>query len=169
MRLYLVRHAEAADKAADPKRPLTAQGVRDTELLRQLLLRFDLKVDAIWHSQKARAAQTAGILLPAITCKKGLVLRKNIKPMSKPEHVLPELERARGDIMIVGHLPHLAELAGALLKWKKADQRLDWGKPCVVVLEKARNSHWTLVWMIGPESVRTILKKQKQDRQLPGR
>ncbi|MGA2496542.1 MAG: phosphohistidine phosphatase SixA [Tepidisphaeraceae bacterium] len=169
MKLYLVRHAEAADKAADPNRPLTPAGVRETELLRQLLLRFDLKLDAIWHSPKARSAQTAGILLPCTACKRGLVQRKNIKPMSKTEHVIPELLQARGDLMIVGHLPHLAELAARLLKWTKAARRIDWGKPSVLVLEKTKGTRWTLLWMAGPETVHTILKKRKQTPQLKRR
>lgn len=169
MKLYLVRHAEAADKALDSNRPLTPAGVRETELLRQFLVRFDLKLDAIWHSQKIRAAQTAGILLPGVTCKKGLVERKNIKPMSKPEHVIPDLLQARGDIMIVGHLPHLAELAAQLLKWPKAGKRIDWGKPSVVVLEQAKRTHWKILWMLGPETLHTILKKRKQDAQVKRR
>ena len=163
MKLYLVRHAEAADKAANPNRPLTAAGVRETELLRQLLVRFDLKLDAIWHSPKTRSAQTAGILLPGVTCKRGLVERKNIKPMSKPEHVLPDLQQARGDIMIVGHLPHLAELAAKLLKWPKAGKRLDWGKPSIVALASTKSINWKLLWVLGPETVRTILRKHKQN------
>ncbi len=162
MRLYLVRHAEALSKSANPDRPLSAAGVRETELLRQLLLRFNLGIEAIWHSPKARSAQTAGILAPGVRCRKGLVVRKDVRPASKPRHVIPELQRVRGDIMIVGHLPHLGRLAADLLGWKHADESMDWGKPCIVALE--RKADWKLLWSLGPQEVRTILKKQKQDQ-----
>src|SRR3982750_4914376 len=80
-KLYLVRHAEAADKAVDPARNLTERGRRDAAALAEALRPLRIHVRAIWHSGKPRALQTAEAIAPVVECDgERLVQHSGLKP-----------------------------------------------------------------------------------------
>ncbi len=66
MKLYLVQHAKAASKQADPQRPLTEEGRRDIQKVASFIRPLGLGLDYLWHSGKKRAAETAEILAEAL-------------------------------------------------------------------------------------------------------
>ena len=70
MKLYLVQHAKAASKNADPERPLTEEGYRDIQKVSAFIKPLNLSIDCIWHSGKKRAGQTAEVLKEVIDVSK---------------------------------------------------------------------------------------------------
>ena len=63
MHLYLVQHGRSKSGEVDTERRLTERGRADVEKVAALIKSFKLHIDSIWHSGKARAAETADILL----------------------------------------------------------------------------------------------------------
>ena len=149
MKVYLVRHAEALEKQADKRRPLSAAGRKSARDLARWLRSQNIQVHAIWHSPKLRAVQTAREIAAKLKPSGGLVQRADIKPMSRPGRVIRDLRRESVDIMLVGHLPHLGRLAGKLLRWDDALEFLCLTKPGVAMVENREDGRWILGWLAG--------------------
>ena len=76
MQIYLVQHGEAKPEEIDPQRRLTESGARAVQNVADFLRTSGgLKVDAIWHSGKARAQQTEELLRPATRAAEGAVMQ----------------------------------------------------------------------------------------------
>ena len=76
MRVYLVQHGESKSEEEDPQRRLTDKGIGEVQSVAKVLRALKLAVDAIWHSDKARAQQTGELLAGAVWARDGLVQRK---------------------------------------------------------------------------------------------
>jgi len=68
MKLYLMQHGKALSKEEDPERSLSPEGRSETTRMGDVLKEKGTPVDVIWHSGKARAAETAEIIAAAIGC-----------------------------------------------------------------------------------------------------
>jgi len=143
MTIYLVRHAEAEPTPQDDQRPLTPEGAAAARAVGEKLKRMGVKVTAIWHSPKLRALQTAQAIAKMLKPGKGLAEQSFLDPLDKPGPAARALRDAAdagmAHIMVVGHLPHLARLAGKLLKWKRAVDRIDFSKPGVAIIERGKD------------------------------
>jgi phosphohistidine phosphatase len=114
VRLYLVQHGEAKSEEEDPERPLTDRGASDVRrVVRQATGAGSVTVERIVHSGKTRAQQTAaawgGVLGVPVEEADGLA------PLDDPAIWAARVTGKTGDLMLVGHVPHLAKLAGLLL------------------------------------------------------
>src|SRR4029077_15574356 len=78
MLVYLVQHAEAKSESEDPERHLTEEGEGNAQRVAEFLHPLHLQVDAIWHSGKPRAHQTAEILARAISGRHGVLQRAGL-------------------------------------------------------------------------------------------
>lgn len=150
MRIYLVQHGKAVDKTAGQDRPLSAEGIQELEEMTDFLMERSLRAAEVWHSGKTRARQTGEILARAfggavpLTARAGLDPKAEIKPMVKV------LQACTADVVIVGHLPHLSKLAGALLAGNAEAEPVAFRNAGVVCLEKSANG-WQLCWAVTPE------------------
>ncbi len=148
MIIVFVQHGEAKREEEDPERPLTERGKEDTRKVGKFLSHFFSAV-RIFHSGKTRAEQTARILQEYIG---GSVERvEGLAPNDPPDKALEIVNLAyeKGDnVVIVGHLPHLA----------KVIQRLC-GSDCVkftysgavaVTKEEKNEGKWKVIWYINP-------------------
>jgi phosphohistidine phosphatase len=153
MRLYLIQHGEAKSKEEDPDRPLTAQGAADAAKMAGALKPLRLCVRAVWHSGRARAAQTAQAFAAAVTADEGVVQRDGMGPKDRVGPIRKRIERSDGDLMLVGHLPFLARLAGRLLTGKGSIQPVAFQYGGVVCLERNDDGAWQVRWMLTPEAL----------------
>jgi len=153
MRLYLVRHGEAKSKNVDANQHLTQKGVRGVEKVAAFLKPLKLRVGAVWHSGKARAAQTASILCKALEVAGDVVERQNLAPNDPIEPVKRELIRTGEDLMIVGHLPFLGRLASALVAGNESADVVAFQPGGLVCIERSDDGGWRVRWMIVPELV----------------
>jgi phosphohistidine phosphatase len=115
VRCYLVRHGTAAAGRDDRARPLTRGGRAEVEATARALIAHGVEVAAIRHSGLARARETAEILGWALAPPRGVHAATGLAPEDDPDVARAELELARESLMLVGHLPHLARLAAALV------------------------------------------------------
>jgi phosphohistidine phosphatase len=114
VQLYLVQHGRAKTEDEDPDRPLTDQGVEDVaRVAHHAVAQLGVRPTRVFHSGKTRARQTAeawGRLLNA-----DVEPADALAPNDDPTIWLERLRSEADDLMLVGHQPHLARLAGLLL------------------------------------------------------
>ncbi|HEY6029255.1 MAG TPA: phosphohistidine phosphatase SixA [Gaiellaceae bacterium] len=111
MRVYLVRHAEAAPGNPDELRPLTPQG-RETARRLGEQLRDEAAVDAVLTSPLLRALQTAEAVAKAV----GVPAEATdlLAPGATGSDLLAAT-RGRGEVVVaVGHQPDCGKIAAAL-------------------------------------------------------
>jgi len=149
MRIYLIRHGEAKPKHEDPDRALTDRGQAESRKIADFLTPLNLAVSAVWHSGKTRAAQTAEILATAVASENAPAARRGLAPLDDVQPLAGELDHATADHMIVGHLPFLARLAGALLTGNADACPVAFQCSTAVCLERD-NTIWYLRWALPP-------------------
>ncbi|HVN95940.1 MAG TPA: phosphohistidine phosphatase SixA [Syntrophorhabdaceae bacterium] len=154
MRLYLVQHAEAKKEEEDPERGLTARGLTDIRKVAEYAARLPVAVNAIYHSGKKRAAQTAQMLADFIRPKVPLFAVEGLSPQDDPGTWFSRLKASNEDMIIVGHLPHLAKLAGLLLEGDSERNCIAFKMGGMVCLKRGDNDRWTVEWVLVPEVVR---------------
>jgi len=158
MRLYLARHGQACAKEENPERPLTDEGRRQAEKVAAFLKPLHLRVAEIRHSGKLRARQTAEILAEVVHAERGVKEAPGLAPNDKVKPVAKELAGLSGDIscsagadvIIVGHLPHLARLACVLLGCPKSAEAVSFAEVSTVCLESSESGRWALLWAVSP-------------------
>ena len=153
MFLYLVRHAEAIDEKMDPARHLCERGVVAITKMASYASGLDIGIAEISHSPKLRAKQTAQILADYLRPPHGLRETDGLKPNDNPAVWAERLKVSAGDLMLVGHLPHLGKLT-ALLLCGDADMNIvEFRMAGIVCLKRDDYGAWSLQWMITPEII----------------
>lgn len=151
MRLYLVRHGEAKTKNVDPERGLTDKGRSDVEKVAAFLKPLGLVVSAVWQSGKTRATQTADILGDSLSAAQGVVKHDGLAPLDAVGPVADHVTGSRDDLMIVGHLPFMANLASLLTAGSEYAGVVTFRQGSVVCLETVQQSGWQVRWMVTPD------------------
>jgi phosphohistidine phosphatase len=149
--LWLLRHAEAEPHGSreDSARQLTERGEQQARAAGVAIARMGGRFDAILHSPKLRAAQTAALAAEAWDEE----LRERLEPYPPlaggfdAAQARDTMTRAveHGHVMLVGHEPDfsqvIAELTGARIELKKgglAVVRLDGASAKLAVLMRPR-------------------------------
>jgi phosphohistidine phosphatase len=148
MTLYIVRHGRARKGGKDRLRPLTERGIRETRAAADFLKRMGIRPRAIWHSDRVRAIQTAR-LLKGLRPAWGLIEQPDMGPADSVGAVMRAIKRARGDVMIVGHLPHLGKLVAKLIGGNTSDEILGFPPSTIVVLSDVEGK-WCIEAVIPP-------------------
>src|SRR5438093_3196695 len=116
MQLYLVQHGECKTEEEDPERRLTTNGIREVEKSAEFLRAAGVHTDAIWHSGKARAQQTAEILADAVGAREEDVLRREgLAPKDAVAPIKQQIEQGSKNVMLIGHLPCRGRLAALFM------------------------------------------------------
>jgi phosphohistidine phosphatase len=150
MRIYLVQHGEAVPKAADPQRPLSADGAGAVRRVAGFLRPLGLSVGAVWHSGKARACQTAEILAPALAAEHAVARREGLGPKDPVHPVARAIETADQDLMVVGHLPFLSRLCARLVAEDEDAGVVAFQYGAVACLDRHAELGWAVRWMLPP-------------------
>lgn len=114
MQIFLVHHANALDPGIDPQRPLSPVGRAQADWLAAHARSKHAAPAAIWHSGKLRARQTGEAFLR--TCSPFATFRmvRGLQPGDPTMWMEDALAMEERDVMVVGHMPHLATLAERL-------------------------------------------------------
>ena len=146
MRLYLMRHGQAANPKEDPERGLTATGRAEIENLAQRLADKGVSFKQVLHSKKARAQQTAEImatkLAPGVTPQ----MRRGLKPDDDPAEFIPEIDCLDEDTLIASHLPFVPNLLQALTGQTQSSGFV----PGTVICLLKDNGSWKIEWIEVP-------------------
>jgi phosphohistidine phosphatase len=150
MLLYLARHGDAKPEDEDPRRPLSEKGAAEVRKTAAFLKPLNIGVGAVWHSGKARAMETAEILATALAVKDGVAKKRGLAPLDPVDPIRRELMCRQEDLMIVGHLPFLANLASALLAGPEGSVLVAFEQSAILCLERSGDESWTVRWMVAP-------------------
>jgi phosphohistidine phosphatase len=156
MRLFLLRHAEAAPGVPDAGRLLTDHGkAQVAKMARRIDWTCLAGIKAIEHSGLVRARQTAELLAAQVPLAQPLAIRTSLRPMDDPRLFAMDLATTRDDRFVVGHNPHLARLAGLLLGRGQQEVPVVLKKAAFLALERSKPAtkespmgHWSLLWLI---------------------
>ena len=151
MKLYLVQHAKAASKEADPLRGLTEEGRQEVEKISEFVRPLNICVDCVWDSGKKRSVQTAEILAEVVEIKDAHTTRKGLEPNDDVTQLKDELVSIERDVMIVGHLPFLNKLASLLLSGRESSDMVAFRQGGIVCLNRSEPDQWQIDWMVTPE------------------
>ena len=132
MKVYLVQHAKPKSKEEDPGRPLSDEGKNDIIKIIKFLPQLNIK--KVLHSSKLRAQQTAEILAKSL--KAEVINDDALEPLTDPVIWAQRLDKESEDVMLVGHLPHLAKLASQLLTQNQEKPVISFKQGGIVCLEK---------------------------------
>jgi phosphohistidine phosphatase len=148
MWLYLVQHGEATSEEEDPERPLSERGVVDVHRVARKAAESGIVTAVrVVHSGKTRARQTADAWGHALGV-----------PVDHGQDLLPRADASiwamliagqAEDLMLVGHLPHLAELAGLLLTGDKQRTIVAFQQGGLVGLEQI-DGRWSVSLVLPP-------------------
>ncbi len=150
LNVYLVQHGEAEPESVDPTRPLTASGRRDVERVARFAAKLGLDVAQIRHSGKPRAEQTAALLADALSPPDGVAAIPGLAPKDDVRPVADALARESRPVMLVGHLPFLARLAGLLVSADSERPAVRFRMGGIVCLAREEN-RWAVAWVLTPE------------------
>jgi phosphohistidine phosphatase len=113
MRLYLVRHAEAAPGEPDELRALTPEGRRQAQALAERFRADGVEPDAILTSPLLRARETGDALAEAT----GVEAQpdERLAPGATEEDVRAVVAGRGETVVVVGHQPDCGRIAAALV------------------------------------------------------
>jgi phosphohistidine phosphatase len=149
MRLYLVQHGEAKAEEEDPARPLTDRGASDVRRVAHLAAEaLSVTAERVVHSGKTRARQTAEIWGKVLGVP--VAEAEGLAPLDDPSVWEARLATEQQDLMLVGHLPHLASLAGLLLVGDRERPVVAFRQGGLVGLEQGPGG-WSM-WLVLPPS-----------------
>lgn len=151
MKVYLMRHGEPVSKETDPARPLSGQGRRDVERVADHLKGCGVSVDAVFHSGKTRAIQTADIMATRLSSGEEAQEKPGLSPLDDVTRVAGLIRDFEQDLLIVGHLPHLEKLVALLTADNESTRVVRFPQAAVVCLEKVEDRHWAISWMLIPD------------------
>jgi phosphohistidine phosphatase len=162
VRIYLVRHAIAADRGADypddSRRPLTPKGV---ERFRECVAGFvatGAQLEEILTSPYVRTRQTAELLAEAFERRPKITNMHALAVEGNPVEAIDTLARytRRRHLALVGHMPSIGELAAKLAGQKRP---LDFRKgaiACVEVEALPLPGPGELRWFLPPRLLRRL-------------
>ncbi len=153
MLLYLVRHGEAKREDEDPERGLTDNGMRSARRMGEFLAFMDVALDAVIHSTKKRAAQTAEVLTESIRPAAGIREEKGLSPNNDPVPWVERINAMTGDTAIVGHLPFLDRLLSLLVLGDAGKTIVDFRAAGAVCLKPSGDGRWLISWVLSPEVI----------------
>lgn len=166
MEVILVRHGIAIDRAtpglkSDESRELTPEGIEKTRVVAQGLKKIGCVPGRIVSSPLIRAKETAEIVTSVIAPQHEIEIKKYLAPGKPLSNVISWLEKQKSDdIMLVGHMPDLAELASLLIsntptldiRFKKA------AVCCISFYNKCKSGTGCFEWLLQPKHLRLLGK-----------
>jgi phosphohistidine phosphatase len=112
VRLYVVRHAEAAPGEPDELRRLTSAGRRQARALGEQLARDGVRLDALLSSPLLRARETAAAIGKALDV--AVEIDEHLAPGATADAVRLAVEGRGEAVAIVGHQPDCSEIVAAI-------------------------------------------------------
>jgi phosphohistidine phosphatase len=160
MKLYLLRHASASDVAPnDTERELTREGREEARVAGAALAELGVISSHILSSPLVRARQTAEVAAEAMEFPGNVEPLDELANGASTSSLLKALRprASAGEILLVGHMPSLAEHLAALIGAKDA-QAFPLGKASVacVELEQLRTGTGQLRWLMRQKQLRVI-------------
>lgn len=148
----------------DHDRPLTPEGRRRLRRSVAGMNAIDVRFDRVVTSPLVRAAQTAAIVMKAMSLpKEALIVSAHLAPGGSRRELIREINDLAPDsenMVLVGHEPDLSELIGLLCSGSAAASiRLKKGSLAKLEVERLRHGRCAaLAWLLSPKQLRLVGK-----------
>ncbi len=157
MKLYLIRHAVAEERAqfalkglSDELRPLTPKGAERMNEIVGLFKKLEPDINLILSSPLVRSLQTAEILKLNYS-KAQLVTSDNLKPDHSAQKLFEEIQTYDLDSMaLIGHEPDLGQFLSWLL-FRQATDHFPMKKSGIAKVDIYKDGRTYLKWLIRPK------------------
>jgi phosphohistidine phosphatase len=149
VRLYIAHHGEALAPQDNPMRPLSVAGQQQAADLAREAAARGARPRVIWHSGKLRARQTAEAYWRACNPLAEFTAARGLLPGDPPAWIADRLSAEHGEVMIVGHMPHLPRLLRLLLAGDAEAPAIEFPLNGVVCAEEQAGV-WTERWRLSP-------------------
>jgi len=144
--VLLVHHADALAAHIDAQRPLSAHGLEQAERLAAEVTSRGFAPAAIWHSGKMRGRQTAEAFLRICNPFAEFKMVRGLRSEDAPEWMRDELFAELRDMLLVGHMPNIADLARLMAATTTA-----FPLHGAIALERNGEARtWTEAWRVQP-------------------
>ncbi len=167
MKLYILRHGIAVDRGMagyedDSRRPLTTEGRKQMLVNAKGMKALGLSFDLILSSPYARALQTAEVVTRVFK-KNKIALTDNLIPDAPFQKLITEINAAHkkaGQILLVGHEPHLSGFIGFCSIGKDMPMEFKKGGLCLLSADGLlkRNAS-ALEWLLTPAQLRSFIHR----------
>ncbi len=145
--IYFAQHGLAIDKSENPERPLSANGVTQTQAVANHLKASSILISNIFHSGKLRAQQTAEIFAATLVTPSPTLLH-GMSPMDNCETLINDLNIDHA--LYVGHLPHLDKIVSSLVTKNEASHILKFKNSGIVCLNND-DGNYSIRWYLAPD------------------
>ena len=148
--IYFAQHGLAVDKSENPDRPLSAEGIRQTQAIADQLKNSSIPVSQIFHSGKLRAQQTTDIFAIALSAPS--TFHDDMAPMDNCNKLISNLKT--DNVLYVGHLPHLDKVISTLVTKDESSKVLQFVNSGIVCLSQVDNNdsgYYSISWYLAPE------------------
>ena len=148
--IYFAQHGLAVDKSENPDRPLSAEGIRQTQTVANQLKKLSIPVSKIFHSEKVRAQQTADIFANAVSAPSAFL--DDMAPMDNCNILINKLRT--DNTLYVGHLPHLDKVISTLVTKDEFSKVLQFANSGIICLSQVDNNdsrNYSIRWYLTPE------------------
>ena len=149
MKLYLMQHGKPVSKEEDPERPLSDQGIEDVKNMADFLKKSSVTIVSVLHSGKKRAEQTAEIVVSRLDPSLVPLQEEGLLPMDDVKRCANRVKEFKGDVLVVGHLPHLGKLTSLLVTDTESIPVVNFQQGGIVCLSIEDRS-WVINWMHLP-------------------
>lgn len=147
--LYLVHHSDAVGPDVNPLRPLSDRGRAGGDTLALQAAERGAKPALIWHSGKMRARQTADAFWRHCNPLATFAAARGLQPTDPTTWIVDAIAAETGDVMLVGHFPHMPRLLGRLLTGDADAAPMEFPLNGVVALEEV-DGRWVERWRLVP-------------------
>lgn len=148
LRVVLVHHGDAVGPKENPMRPLSIRGRDEVEQLAREVAARGVAPRAVWHSGKLRARQTAEAFWRACNPLAEFSAVRGLQPGDPPSWMADRLLVEEGQVLIVGHMPHLPALLRLLLTGRP-DAGPEFPAHGVVCVDR-EGGRYVEQWRVGP-------------------
>ena len=151
--IYLVHHGEAVPSSIDAQRPLTDTGRAAVERLAREAAGRGVPPVEIWHSGKLRARQTGEAFRLACNPLATFTMVRGLQPADPSDILADRLAGETRDLLLVGHMPHIARLLRRLLG--RVGEDVEFPPHGVVALEPDPGggpTRWREAWRLEPDA-----------------
>ena len=144
--IYIMRHGQsgpAPPALPDSSRTLTQRGFSEVRTVAARLSRRAPDIELVYFSPYVRARQTAALVNQALNAEMSLL--EELHPGGDPDRIIDVLAGVEGEVLLVSHMPLVAELTHRLTGAKSPFHE---GTCVKVAREDAYARNGTLAWTL---------------------
>ncbi len=150
MALLLVQHGKSLPKEVDAERGLSEEGIAECERIASVARGYKVHISSIIHSGKKRAHQTADIFAAALQPEQGVKKDSGLNPLDDVSAYAEKIN-SHEDLMLVGHLPFMENLAAYLITESTDRPVFKFQNGGIVCLDQDPGLQaWAIKWALMP-------------------